>query len=281
MKGIVYYQWRGDYPSEATPIPNGCGLVNYDGSKTANYENAGAMVQLLNTLSDYLVGARRTDCGIGILNSNYASFYADALENDNETIKFSRNSNISLMTQIYTDLRKQGLTVTMTDARGIRENMDKFKILFVPRRSYLSPEEDALMQAFVANGGTVYELAARNSPSAGLGLMGYEHYGVQQQLYRQFMQIEDICYIHDLKPQARSVSPFVPMQILEGDGYKLLCLTNISIPHRPVSTEIQLNFEGKKATLYTNLEAPVQVPICDGKINLENIADGGILVVEE
>lgn len=282
VKGIVYYQWRGDHPSPATPIPNGCGLVNYDGSKTPNFENAGKMVRLLNGLSNYLVEAKRYHQGIGLLHSDYAAFYADGLENDDEVLANTvRNSWSTRMTAIYTDLRKQGLSVTTIDPDGLKQHMDRFRILFVPCREYLAPEEDALVRTFVERGGVAYELCSRNKHIQGMGMMGYNLYGKAQAVYELFPQMEDILELHGLKPLAQSSSPFAPIQALKGSGYTLLCLTNISCPNRLVSTAVKLGFAAKKATFYNSLSEPQELSVTEGTVYLEHISDGGILLIEE
>ena len=133
IAGIMYYQWRGDYPSEATPIPNRCGLVNYDGSKTANYENTAKMVKLINELSDYLVDVVKVHSGVGILFSDYASFYCDAAENDdNKSGTRLTNTFTAELTYIYTELRRLGYSVDIVNAEALKENRLKLKTLFVP-----------------------------------------------------------------------------------------------------------------------------------------------------
>lgn len=280
VKGIVYYQWRGDAPSPATPIPNGCGLLNYDGTKTPNYENAAKMVRLLNQLSDILVHSRRLHQGIGLLISDYAALYADAVENDQQTLTTTvHNSCIGNLHTIYTDLRRQGLSATLTDLQGLRR-MDDFKILFVPKREYLLPEEDAAVRAFVDKGGIAYEMTTRTRHIQGVGVTGYNLYGKPHAVYEQFPQIEDICVLHGLTPMACSDSPFVPMQILEGEDCKILCLVNISCPHRVESTTVKLNFPATEAVLYNSHSQPVSLPIEDGLVHVKNIADGGFLIVK-
>lgn len=281
VKGIVYYQWRGDAPSPATPIPNGCGLLNYDGTKTANFENAANMVRLLNHLSDTLVSTKRLHQGIGLLLSDYAALYADAVENDQHTLSTTvHNSCIRNMHTIYRDLRKQGLAVTITDVQGLKSNMDDFRILFVPKREYLLPEEDAAVRAFVDKGGVAYEMTTRTRHIQGIGLTGYNLYGKAHAIYEQFPTVEDLCVLHDLTPVACSSSPFVPMQVLEGEDHKVLCLTNISCPNRPESTTVQLNFPAKEAVYFNSHSAPVAVHIENGCVHLKDIVDGGFLVVK-
>ena len=83
-KGIVYYQWRGDCPVPGVPYPNSCGILNYDGTKTANFDNAVNMNRFTSDISDLLVSAHRLHEGVGILHSDYAAYYVDACENSDE-----------------------------------------------------------------------------------------------------------------------------------------------------------------------------------------------------
>lgn len=282
VKGIVYYQWRGDYPSEATPIPNGCGLVNFDGSKTANFDNAANMVKLLNNLSDTLVEAERIHQGIGLLHSDYAAFYADGVENSDESLNnTNRNSWITRLTTIYTDLRKQGMTVDVIDPEGLKTHMESIKILFVPCREYLSDQEDALVKAFIAKGGVAYEIAARKKHIMGMGQQGYNLYGKAEAVYELYQQIEDIVALHGLTPVAQSTNPLVPVQVLQGKDCKILCLTNISCPHRAQKTTLMLNFQAKNATFYHSLGQPERLPVQNRQICIPDVGDGGILIVEE
>lgn len=55
IKGLVCYQWRGDHPAVGVPFPNSCGLLNYDGTKTDNFDNAALAVARINELNDILM----------------------------------------------------------------------------------------------------------------------------------------------------------------------------------------------------------------------------------
>ena len=54
-KGIVYYQWRGDCPVPGVPHPNSCGILNYDGTKTHNFDNAANVNKYVIGMNDLIM----------------------------------------------------------------------------------------------------------------------------------------------------------------------------------------------------------------------------------
>ena len=274
-KGLIYYQWRGDYPSEATPIPNGCGLLNYDGSKTANYENAGRMVSLIRGLSDWLVRAQRVTCGVGIFHSDYACFMADARENDQQKrLERVKNSVITDFHRIYYDLRRMGYGVVVTDEAALLENRWQLHTLFLPDKSLLSPQEQQAVEEFIRRGGRAYELSV---PNDGITIKGYQPYGLVRPLYDPLMSIEDICAGME-PPLALSDSHCVMLQLLRGEGYYLIVLVNTACPHRTVSTTIRCRFDVSEAIFYSTAAQPQNVSVENGTIRLEHLEEGGILL---
>lgn len=281
MKGLLFYQWRGDAPTEGTPEPNGFGLVNYDRSPAPNYDNAKSMVQFLRAMSDKIMGAQVHDTGIGILFSDYAAYLADGKENDLEDLVKTKDNSVIFATQkVYTELRKAHLGVTMIDGDHLKTNPTGIRVLFVPKRAFLSPEEDAAVQAFVAAGGKAYELAAKRRSAIGKGIQGYVTYGADEGFYREFMQLEDVLDLEGLKPPVTSDHYAAPVQVLDGDGYRLIAVTNIAQPERVISPTLTLSFPAKKATIYNSRKEPVTVPVENGRIPLGEVADGCLVVVE-
>lgn len=278
VSGIIYYQWRGDYPSEATPIPNGCGLINYDGSKTANFENAGKMVKLINTLSDYIVNAKKHHSSIGILYSDYANFMCDATENDdNAPETYITNTFLTQLSSIYEQIRRKGYNVDVADAQSLKENILNIKTLFVPAHEKISEGEKRCIQEFIKNGGDVYvpELVRPFGCSA-----GYRKYGTKKDLYDSALTINDICEVFAEKPPIISDNPYVMAQLLDGDGYKLAALTNISVFHKSVPTKLFVNFSAKKATVYCSTEQAFSAEVKDGTADIRNIKDGAFVIFE-
>ncbi|MBQ8441084.1 MAG: beta-galactosidase [Clostridia bacterium] len=280
VKGIVYYQWRGDHPSPATPIPNGCGLVNYDGSHTPNYDNAGAMVKMINRLSDYLVDTKAVNSHVGIFLSDYSNFCYDAIDNYEEHIKEPhRNTHSAEMSRAYRDLTSSGYTVTFTDGKGLEKNATDIRVLFVPGAAMLLPREQTVIETFIAKGGRVYILSnAYQCCSA-----GYYPWGTTRQHYTPFMSIEDV--LDEVAgviptPSTRSTNRRLVVRELRGEGYRVLSLINISCPHKPLSGELICDYPVQKATLYSNTAEPQALSVKDGHINLVDVADGGLILVE-
>ena len=71
FKGIMYYQWRADYPFADGPEPEGFGMLFNDGRKSSCYEIGIAMNRLITRLSSELAGMRKLRNGVGILYSNH------------------------------------------------------------------------------------------------------------------------------------------------------------------------------------------------------------------
>lgn len=278
IKGIVYYQWRGDHPSEATPIPNGCGLINYDGSKTANYDNAAAMVQTIRTLSDYLVHADKVNYGVGLLFSDYASFMCDAAENDKSDINdFMRNSYCQRFYRIYTDLRKSGYSVNIVRAEHLKNNVLQIKNLYVPDCGYLSSDETKLLDAFAQNGGIIYEASERLGDNA--PCYGYKRYGetFPYACYKPLIDIDDT--FDSLDKPLVSINRRIAHQLLSGKNYHILCLTNNTSKQIMKAIEITTHLNVAEAIFYSNTET-YSLDINKNKICLPSIKDGGIIVLK-
>ena len=279
VKGLLFYQWRGDAPSPDTPEPNGFGLINCDRTHTANYDNAHACVRFLQEMSEKLVAARPHDDGIAVLFSNHAIALADGRENIDENFaNVLTNSALADLNRVYTDLRKAGLSVTLTGAAELP--LCKAKILFVPRRGFISPEEREAVEVFRENGGKVYELAVKRRGSIGKGTRGYALYGAEEGVYRELMQIEDLVELEGLVPAAVSDHYAAPVQLLDGDGYHLAVVTNIAKPERPICPTLTVNFPAVRATVKSSLREEITLPVVNGRIPLGEVPDGCVVVIE-
>lgn len=280
VKGIVYYQWRGDYPSEATPIPNGCGLVNYDGSRTANYDNAAAMIALLNRLSPQIVNSNPVNDGIGILHSDYAAFYCDALENNDECTmgQTDRNTCMANLYTVYTDIRKAGLSAVFLTAEDLEENVFEIRYLFIPKEDALSAPEKMAVERFIRNGGVVY--GARTKGTDRAYEWGYALYGVQIRTYEPYWTFGDLAYMNGWQPRVQVDLANVAVQVLAGDGYQLIVLSNISHVIERCSPVLTCGFDFTEAVLYTNHGEPVSLKSDGRTICVDDMTDGGIIVIK-
>lgn len=282
LKGLVYYQWRGDCPVPGVPYPNSCGLLNYDGTKTANFENGGRAVAFLREMSDYLVNAHRSREGVGLLYSDYAAFLCDAQENNLQRRGVRgdqiNNSLMDSFNLLYRDLRREGYTVTVTDAAHLDANPCGIRVLYVPKMHMLDAEEKAAVDRFRKNGGRVF-IGLSTSAFA------FKEYPIpegtyQENVYALSHTIHDIAEITGVHPQAYSLEPDVSLQMLEGEGYKLMVLTNISTVRESLCARIRLNIPVREAVCRA-MDGDKTVKIVGDELIIENITDGGIVIIKE
>ncbi|MBR2616418.1 MAG: beta-galactosidase [Clostridia bacterium] len=280
VKGIVYYQWRGDCPVPGVPHPNSCGLLNFDGTKTHNFENGANAVAFMNALSDDLVGAERSLEGVGILHSDYATFHCDARENDTGAV--CENSYLVEFTEIYRRLRDAGYTVSITDAEHLEKNPLGIKLLYVPRPAHLSPEESEMLDRFMEKGGIVYENTFTYRYSGCIGFKRYEkrEKSYQEKAYDLTHSVQDVADLTGIHPLVTSLDPQVGVQLLQGKGYKLLVVTNISTAKESLDAPVRIRFPYKKLTVYA-MDGAKSVLEAEGAITVKCITDGCIVKFEE
>jgi len=279
VKGILYYQWRGDYPSPATPIPNGCGFVNYDGSHTPNYDNAAAMVKTVNGLSSLLINTEPVNSHIGLFVSDYSNFCYDAIDNNDEKIKQTVNNTQSReMTRAYRDLLRAGYTVTMTDRKGLAKNALDIRVLFVPGALKLQECEREEIEKFVQNGGKAYILG--DTFQCGCG--GYYPWGTVRAHYTPYLQFDEV--LDDVvatvgRPSTRSSNPRLAVRELVDREHRVISLVNTTCLQRPQSGILECDYPVREAVLYTNRAEPQTLFVENNRIHLTDVEDGGLIVV--
>lgn len=276
-KGIVYYQWRGDCPVPGVPHPNSCGLLNYDGTKTANFENGAAVNQYIIKMNDYLVGAKRAHDGVGLLHSDYAAFLCDALENEDKADRGEEinNSYMTEYTEIYRQLRQAGYSVDIIDADHLDANPFGISVLYVPYVHMLSPEEQDAIDRFMARGGVVME----NSYTC----IGFKKYEKRCKTYeeKQFDQshtVYDIAELTKIYPKVMPIDPTLGIQMLEGKDYTLLILTNLSTVKREICARLQVHIPFKTAEFYA-INGEQNVLIQGNELTVQHVTDGGIILL--
>ncbi len=282
LKGLIYYQWRGDCPVPGVPYPNSCGLLNYDGTKTNNFDNAEGVVRFIHSISDELMGAERVHEGVGLLHSDYASFYIDALENPDKQRYNNdvRNSYITEYTQTYRELREGGYSVDIINAEHLDENPFGIRVLFVPRYVYLSKEEKAAVDRFRARGGVVYYLVGTGHRTNGFGFAAlgktYERY--EDSVYDIALTPTDVCEKHGIIPRVFCGERTVGAQLLEGEDYKLIVLTNIAALREKNSCTLKCDFDFESATLRT-FDNKGTLETSGREITVRDFTDGAVIVV--
>lgn len=281
-KGIVYYQWRGDCPVPGVPHPNSCGLLNYDGTKTHNFDNGAAVNRYIINMNNLLMDAHRVHEGIGLLHSDYAAFLCDAKENGDKEKRHDkqRNSYLAEYTETYRQLREAGYSVSLTDTEHLYENPFGIKLLFVPYPQMLSPEEQSAVEHFIFGGGEVYEIAYTACATACIGFKKYEK---RTKSYEevQFDQAHRPCDVGEMMgiiPYAIPIGRDIGVQRLSTDECELLVITNISTVKSRVDAEIQINAPIKSAE-FIGIDGQKNVRMDNGRITVDGVTDGGILIV--
>ena len=276
-KGIIYYQWRGDCPAPGVPYPNSCGILNYDGTKTANFDNALKVNRCIIHMNDLLMNSNRIHEGIGLLHSDYASYLCDARENDATT---RINKYIVEYTEIYRQLRSAGHNVSITDAEHLKENPFNIKVLYVPHLDMLSEQEARQVEILREKGVRIFEISYTRNAT---GCIAFKEYPRRAKTYEEgefdpCLSVYDVVEITKVKPLAVSLEPEVEIQMLEGEDYKLIVLTNISAVKKEMPARLRINIPFKSVE-FTSIDGDKNIEINNKEITIENISDGGIIIL--
>ncbi|MDD3154563.1 MAG: beta-galactosidase, partial [Victivallaceae bacterium] len=247
-KGLMFYQWRGDYPfpGDDTPEPNGFGFVNYDGSPTEHYAEKVKLIEFLNRLSPRLVNAERMHSPCGILFSHYAAFHCDALENAREQkeprfrlgrirdCNILHNSCMASLRRIYSELRREFVQPVFVEARHLKDNAFAIQSLYVPAWDFLSAEEQSQVLEFQKSGGSVW-LPAEDIWQPGLNRCGYELLHRNKTKFDAALTMPETLETNDIRPCGKVSSGGLAIEWLQGEQEMLAVVTNISSLHETIS----------------------------------------------
>lgn len=283
-KGIVYYQWRGDCPVPGVPHPNSCGILNYDGTKTHNFDNAANVNRYIISMNDLLMNASRVHEGVGLFHSDYAIYLCDARENGDKQARCGdiRNSYLLEYTEIHKQLRTAGYNVTVTDAENLERNPFGIKVLYVPHVDMLSLEERAIVDRFAENGGEVYMISYPCWDGACIGYAKYE--GKVES--REGLTLDSMCSVWDvadltgISPAVTPMDPSLGVQLLKGEGYHLLVLTNIAVARESIRARVRVNIPFASARCLA-MDGEKEVQIDGNELTVESLTDGGIIVLKQ
>ena len=283
VKGIVYYQWRGDQPVPGVPHPNSCGILNYDGTKTDNFDNAVKVNRFISSINDLLVNASRAREGVGLLLSSYAMALADGLLNSDHYPANEQyyNSCTVAIQALYAQLRSAGYTVTITDAAHLESNPCDIRVLIVPDTTLLSAEETAQVEAFIARGCKVYMNIPGGQPNR--AYCGLQAYNTQQKTYRErvydpYYTAHDLPKLTGIRPIASSLEPNVGVQVLQGSNYTLLVLTDISPIEGKADATVRVSIPFKTAE-FVSVDGSRPVEVAGDLLTVRDMTDGGILIL--
>jgi len=276
VKGIMYYQWRADYPLPDSPEPERFGMVFNSGRKSRKFERAVAMNQLVRELGPLLVQAEKLRSGVAALFSEHANAWHDAL--DNRGVDDPRDDrNVHHMLHSYAAFRRAGVAVDFVRASDLAANPLGTKLLLVPSPAALAELEKSQVEAFRQAGGLVYNFDAFvggfNVPGQPLVLDAGS----------ALLQAR-------ITPRFQVGDPRLDVKTLEGRDaggrYLVVCLVNIDPLEQaiPAGLALRLNVDG----VFTQAEffAPgrrerLEVVGGDGALELvlPRVATGGFVIV--
>lgn len=273
VKGIMYYQWRGDYVFGDSPEPNGFGMVYNDRAPTAKYSSALKMHDLLYRAGGKIVCKERVKQGVGILHSEHANAYYDAICNGGIKRAWNgKEANVFSIMNVYRKFKREFVSLCAVRASELDKLPFKLGALIVPAENGLSDEEKADVSLFKKRGGEVFyydEYLDSFKPSdfCGRWLEAYEivdRYG------------EKIASADDKK---------VDLKFLADENEYAISVVDFSEEEREISDleiEIHAFVKGKKC-LFMSGEKDEWLQIKRGErvtITIPELKNGGVLFID-
>lgn len=234
FKGILYYQWRADFPFADGPEPEGFGMLFNDGRKASSHDIGIATNRIVEKLSTQLATMRKLRDGVGILYSNYANALSDATENGAaNSVEAYHERSILATRRCYTLLNQRSMTVDFARACDLKQNKLGIRVLLVPFAQGLSDTELDQLEAFEKAGGHVYRYMDES--------LGFERFTrvpakvVHGVVYDQY-DVDALLTLEALVPRAQlEGAACADARLSQGDGFYTAVLTNYDPLERPIS----------------------------------------------
>ena len=286
FKGILYYQWRADYPFADGPEPEGFGMIFNDGRKAPNFDMGVKMNAVVNRLGERLARADKARCGVALLYSARQNAYFDAVDNGASTLVGDcHERNLLAMGRCFSLLNQAGVVVDLARAEDLKANALKTRVLILPEAEGLSEQELDEIDAFMAAGGKVYRYQDQE-----LGFIAYTRgdKGVLHGIVRDQYDVKTLMEVEKIVPPAAVIgADYADARLLTGrmDGKKfaVVSIANYDPLERPLKDAILLvnGFKFTKAVAYaTDLKKTgVELPFAENAITLPKLAWGGFVVL--
>lgn len=279
-KGVVYYEWRGDYPDKDTPLPDNCGFIYHDGRRAGHYERSLAMLEFVNRHSTLLASAEKLRDGVGLLSSDHAAAWADAWMGDSGV-----NLYVHQSLQTFRELTQADVTVDILCARYLRENRLGVRVLLVPcPKKWLSAEEIAQIDAFVAAGGRAFFLKQEggfgSTTPYGWWEWQVEILPVVSHEFRGALEAADVLEACGVEPEVRVSSRHLRHGLLGGEGYRLAIFTNTNPARRDVCGAVVRLKTPCKSARFLTADGESELPGGE-RIELPAVCEGGVLLLRD
>ncbi len=280
MKGILYYQWRADYPFADAPEPEGYGLVYNDGTPTKKYDRAIATNRMIEKYGSALAKMEKLRSGAAILFSENVNARCDALDNGAATLVWAgRERSYFNTASVYFALRHKQIPVDLIRASELKENLIHCRLLILPTKEGLAEAEWEQIRAFAGKGNTV---AVYNQH-----LCAYEDAFAESGTVRT---LEELLMSCDISADFETDAPLLDIKVLQGEDAYGVFLVNYSSGETPVAA-------GKKLHWHTDASADtrsIRFVTPDGEtvlaaeresggicVTLPDIHAGGMVLIEK
>lgn len=281
-KGINFYEWRGDYAAEGTPLPDNCGLIYNDRTPTKNFDRKIAMVRLINSLTGQLALGQRVRGGMAILYSDEARLRSDAAASP---ALGGLNRVMYTTYRIYKDLLQRHYRPDFVRAGDLKDNVLGVRTLFVPRREELTALEMGQIDAFVAAGGKVFYFGVTEAMHTADGMDGYKEWTrfSTTDPHTSFVsayELDDILEQQEVKPLVTTSHRNLFCEVMETEDNYILTLVN-NAQDEKVLENVIVTPGGLKpisgATLHTTLGVR-ELKVENGVIHVPSVDAGGFVI---
>ena len=282
-KGVNYYEWRGDYPGETTPLPDNCGFLHYNGAKAEHFDSSVALIRSLEKYSERIALSEKKRCGIAILHSDYAICWHDGAT---RTELGGINEWVRRTLETYKELRAAGFSPDIVRAEDLEDNRFGTQIVFVPYETGLSEQEKKQVSVFANVCGKVFVMiksTAMGSPHA-LGSwwdwtdMPGKWVTTE---FRGGASALDLLEQLGQKPFVDTGSRHLHANVLEGNGYHIVTLVNNDPFDNPIPAhEIALRLPAKKI-VFSTPESECELTPNGGTVLLPEVKDSALLILND
>lgn len=274
-KGIMYYQWRGDYVFEDSPEPNGFGIFYNDRTPTEKYDAAMKMHEMLYRLSGRIVRKERVRQGVAILYSERANAYYDAVCNgDNKNAWQGKESNVFAAMNVYRKFKREFVSPTAVRASELNRLPFAVNALIIPAENGLSEAEKAEIETFERGGGKVYyyDVYVDSFKPASFSGRWYEAYEIVEECGKKIASVGE---------------KKVDLKFLEDENEYAITVIDFAEDARALkNTEIVLEAETSgENCVFSDGEGDRTLPVVsDGgkkKIVVDKLVNGGVIFIKK
>jgi hypothetical protein len=286
FKGILYYQWRADYPFPDGPEPDEFGMLFNDGRKAPCYEAGIAMTRLINRLAPWLARADKERNRLALLYSQRAIAYFDALDNGEVPgIEGAHDRFVLALRRCYHALNARGIAVDFVRAEDLSNCRYSIDVLVLPMLQGLSEGETDLISAFEKSGGKVFCYQDEEN-----GFLPFaKSQPVLHGIIREQYDAQSLLTFLAIEPHAVvSGAFFCDARLLTGmkDGkhFGIACLVNYDPLERDIVNAVLqirgLSFSTARAYAPDLADDGIPLAVKDGYIQLPILTTGAYILME-